>query len=291
MRCFALVAATACTSAPLHAPSPALPVIDRFSAAAAHLMVRTPANHLPGPGAPIAFDHPPFITQSFGPDGAVVRYYNFDVQPDTPATLWRITRAGRREPLAGQLDIVDRIPGDPGYSDFWRIAWVSVPADVAPGSITSAAQIRERGYPIAPDSRVLDCPIVPRGSTAREGAVPTELWYRGAQVACLSFGEPLQVRDGRVPTSPIYVTFARNPGTAGGGPPSGFRQETEMPTQTHNVVLSVPGDADYSPLWAVHVYDRAAFDQVHDAATALAAPLVTTAPAVNCPIVYVASAP
>jgi hypothetical protein len=38
----------------------------------------------------------------------------------------------------------------------------------------------------------------------------------------------------------------------------------------------VPGDADYSPLWAVHVYDRAAFDRVHDAASATAAPVVRT---------------
>ena len=242
-------------------------------------MVRASENHLPGPDQPIDFDHPPFVTQSFGPDGRVVRYYNFDVQPDTPATLWRFTRAGTHEPLAGQLDVVDRIPGDDGYTDFWRIAWVEVPADFVPGSITSASTIRERGYPIAPDPSIVDCPIVPRGSTAREGGTPTELWYRGAKLTCFGFGE-LHEQAGRVPTSPIYVTFA------GGGPESGFRHETATPRQTHNVVFSVPGDVDYSPLWAVHIYDHAAFDQVHDEATALRAPLVKDGPLVNCPIVY-----
>jgi hypothetical protein len=275
-----LVVACGCSGAAPRGPGGAeAPVIDRFSAAAAHLMVRTAANHLPGPDQPIDFDHPPFVTQSFGPDGAVVRYYNLDVQPERHATLWRFTRAGTHERLAGQLDVVDRIPGDAGYTDFWRIAWVEVPADFVPGSITAAAQIRERGFPIAADPAIVDCPIVPRGSTAREGGVPTELWYRGAKVMCLGFGEPLHEQDGRVPTSPIYVTFGHD---------EAFEHEPGTPAQTHNVVFSVPGDADYSPLWAVHVYDRAAFAQVHDEATALRAPVVKEAPPVNCPIVYVA---
>ena len=294
MRTPLLLLACACSSAPVRGPAPAdgSPTIDRFSAAAAHLMVRTRSNLLPGPNEPIDFDRPPFITQSFGPDGSIVRYYNFDVQPGQPATLWRITRAGDRKQLAGQLDVVDRIPGDRGYTDFWRIAWVEVPPEFEPGSISSASQIRERRYAIAPDPRIINCPVVPRGSTARQGhgiapAVPTELWYRGAKVTCLAFGGPLHEHDGRVPTSPIYVTFARNPGEPDGGPAAGFRTEPSMPTQTHNVVFSVPGDTDYSPLWAVHIYDRAAFDRVHDAATALRARIVTDGPLVNCPIVYV----
>lgn len=270
-----LVLATACS---VRAPASERPVIDRFSASAAHLMVRTADNHFPGPDQPIDFDHPPFVTQSFGPDGRVVRYYNFDVQPDMPMTRWRLVRAGTRAAI--QPDIIDRIPGDPGYSDFSRTAWVEVPAEVAPGAITSAQQIRERGFPIAPDRTIVDCPVVPAGSIAREGPPPIEVWYRHTKVTCFPFGDPLLEEAGLVPTSPIYVTFA------GTGPESGFRKQG--PTQTHNVVFSVPGDADYSPLWAVHVYDRAAFDSVHDEATALAAPLVKTAPAVNCPIVFVA---
>src|SRR5258706_8594959 len=108
MRTPVVVIACACSSAPLRAPTRAdgSPRIDRFSAAAAHLMVRSKSNHLPAPDEPIDFDRPPFITQSFGPDGSIVRYYNFDVQPNQPATLWRITRAGDRKQLAGQLDVV-----------------------------------------------------------------------------------------------------------------------------------------------------------------------------------------
>ncbi|MEO8704107.1 MAG: hypothetical protein ABI867_28910 [Kofleriaceae bacterium] len=238
-------------------------------------MVRGAATTLPAANAPIDLDRPPFITQSFGPEGGVVRYYNFDVQPREPATLYRLR--------AGELDVVDAIPGDHGYSDFWRISQVEVPAGIARGSITSAAQIREAGYRVTMTAAIINCPIVPRGTTAREGGVATELAYRGAKVACLRFGAPLVPDGALVPTSPIYVTFAR---------PAQFATEPAAPVQTHNVVFSVPGDLDYSPLWAVHVYDRSAFDRVHDAPSAVDAPVIDrNGPLVNCPIVYVAAKP
>jgi len=37
--------------------------VDRFSEKAAHLQLRTPENHLPGPNPPVDFDSGPFITQ------------------------------------------------------------------------------------------------------------------------------------------------------------------------------------------------------------------------------------
>jgi hypothetical protein len=260
----ALVALAACASgSAIH--------IDRFSDTAAHLMKRSANPALPRPDQPIDLSHAPFSTQGFAPDGSIVRYYNFDVQRDRPATLWRLMQRGR---AIG--DVVDALPGDPTYSDFWRVAVVDVPDGVA---ITSAADIRSHQLAVRPDTTVLDCPIVPRGTIA-DAATVTELWYRGARVTCLRFDPPLAATEtGAEPTSPIFVTFH------GAGPPSGF--QTAGSIQTHNVVMSVPGDTDYSPLWAVHVYDRAAFDRVHDAASAEAAPLLDAhGPLVNCPIYF-----
>jgi hypothetical protein len=253
--------------------------IDRFNARAGHLMVRDGSNHLPGPDQPIDFDRPPFLTHGLGPDGGRVHYYNLDVQPDRPAVLFRFVTPGTTQPIAGQPDVVDAIPGDPGYSDFWQIHWVALPAGAAPGSITSADEIRARGLAVEASTQVIDCPVVPRGSIAREGdPVRVELAYRGRRVECLRFGPPLALAGGGVPTSPIYVTFVRE---------KVFRTEPGAAGQTHNVVLSEPGDADYSPLWAVHIYDPAAFDRVHDEASAVAAPQVKDGPHVNCPVVWV----
>jgi hypothetical protein len=269
---FALFAAAACGQPASPRVEP--PVIDRFSAAAGHLMVRSAQNHLPGPDQPIDMDHAPFITRGLGPDGAHVRYYNFDIQSLVPAPRFRFTHAGKHEAIAGQPDVIDVIPGERGYNDFFGIVWVEVPASFEPGSITAAAQIR--GLHAEASREAVNCPVVPRGTTAREGhPVTDELWYRGAHVQCLRFGGSLELASDHVPTSPIYVTFAAE---------TQFATEDGTP-QTHNVVLSVPGDTDYSPLWDVHIYDRAAFDRVHDAATAVAAPLVKQGPLVNCPIV------
>jgi hypothetical protein len=54
-----------------------------------------------------------------------------------------------------------------------------------------------------------------------------------------------------------------------------------------NVAASLPGDADYSPLWSVTIYDNADFDSVSDLSSALDAAPVGPGPLVNCPIVSV----
>ena len=273
MKCAWVVALAACGSGGASHPGAlhdGAVVIDRFGKAAAHLLVRDAKHPLPGPGAPIDFDRPPLITAGLGPDGKPVRYYNFDVQPDVPATLYRVVRAGTHE-LVGE--VVDVVPGDPGYSDFWRTRVVEVPASVAAGALTRADQLR--GYPHTDGDEVIDCPIVPVGSKARK-AEPRTLWYRGHQVTCLRFGAPLALAGGKVPTSPIYVTFGSE----------GFQTEGGTP-QTHNVVFSVPGDLDYSPLWDVHIYEPSFFSKVHDAQSAEQAPLAKHGPLVNCPIVDV----
>ncbi len=256
-------------AAAVRTPAGAPVVVDRFSAAAGHLMVRGAGGELPAAGAPIDFDRPPFVTQGLSPTGAPVRYYNFDVQSATPAVLYRWVKPGTREP-AGAPDTVTVLPGEPGYSDFWRLALVDLPAG---GPVADPAGLPPATVHLQP--QILDCPIVPVGSRAKLGPVPHALAVRGGTATCFLFDLALTPEpDGTTPTSPIYVTFAK----------SGFRTE-DGTVQTHNVVFSTPGDLDYSPLWAVHIYDGRAFARVHDAASAADAPQVELGPLVNCPIV------
>lgn len=267
-------------------------VIDRFSAAAGHLQVRTTSNGLPGPGQPVDFDRPPFITQSWGPAGEVIRYYNFDVQPTTPAKMYAFY-AGERE-LIAQHRVVDVVPGQRGYSDFFRVVRVAVPARYAADDLRDAAAILRSGFALVETSQIVNRPIVPRGSVARErlhgAATELELgWYRGQPIQWFRFDEAQLIagRGAPVPTSPISVTFNRNPDLPGGGPASGFRTEPGG-RQTHNVASSLPGDVDYSPLWSVSIYDNAAFPNVANEATVLRAPFKARDVAtVNCPIVFV----
>jgi hypothetical protein len=280
-------------AAPSSEPTGAQPlVIDRFSAAAGTLQVRTANNRLPGPGQPVDFDLPPFITQSWGPAGEVIRYYNFDVQPTTPALMYAFYVD--EEELTAQHRVVDVVPGQPGYSDFFRVVRVMAPASYVPDELRDAAAIRRSGFALVDTPQVVNRPIVPAGSLARErlgaaATAPEAGWYRGQRVHWFRFDEgPLFARPGEpVPTSPISVTFNKNPDQPGGGPASGFRTEPGG-RQTHNVASSLPGDVDYSPLWSVSIYDNAAFPTVLDEATVLAAPFKARDVAtVNCPIVFV----
>jgi len=267
--------------------------IDRFSEEAGTLLIRSEDNDLPSPGEPIDFDQGPFITQGLGPDGEVVEYYNFDVMSTTPAPIYAFFYENG-DPVEEQLNIVDVIPGDGGYNDFWHVHMVTVPDEYEANTITSVSGITEAGYDIESTSTIKNCPIVPTGSTAskhygdHDEPPVVEGWYDGAVVEYFLFEEnEFEAINGNMPTSPIYVTFNTNPGEDGGGPASGFMTE-EMSEQTHNVVATLPGDADYSPLWAVNVYDNKDFDDVSDLSSATDATILDDGgPTVNCPIVSV----
>jgi len=242
-----------------HNPATAAVVsVDRFSDAAAHLQARSAHPSLPAANAPVNFDVVPFITQGFGPTGAVVKYYNFDVQTTTPAPIYVFLKPDSTE-VPGQLHVIDELPGESGYNDFWQVVKVHVPA----------------------------------GYTAKLASPLVKGWYKDSAVFYLNFETLTANSDGTVPTDDIWVTFSINPGLTGGGPASGFETESPTSAQTHNVVASVPGQDGYSPLWIVHAYNDSDFASVMDTTTAEAASAKTDAfgvvsPAnggVNCPVV------
>ncbi len=264
--------------------------VDRFSEDAATLMVRTEDNGLPGPNEPVDFDMGPFITQGLGPNGEMVQYYNFDVQPTEPAPIY-VLRYEDESAVEGQLNVVDVVPGDEGYNDFWQVVFVTVPDGYEANTYTSVSELEDAELGMMGTEVLVNCPVVPEGSTAemRYEGDDTGLhqgWYEGMVVNYFTFGEAALMGE-TVPLSPIYVAFNINPDEDGGGPASGFVVE-EGSMQTHNVVATVPGDEGYSPLWLVNIYDNADFDSVSDLDSAMAAGLLATGAAtVNCPIVSV----
>ena len=268
--------------------------VDRFSPTAGKLFVRSAANPLPGPNQPIDMDTGPFITLGLGPEGEHIKYYNFDVQGTTPAPIFVLYRAGETDPVRDQLNIVDVIPGQEGYNDFWQVLKVTVPANYLANTVTSLDEIRAKGYPIEPTTTIVNCPIVPEGSVARlrlQGGASTLThgWYRGQVVAYFNFDEaPIEAlpAGGGVPRAVILVSFTINPDQPLGGPASGFKTEPQS-QQTHNVADRLPGQNGYSPLWSVIPWNNASFDTVHDLESATLAPSFPAAGNVNCPIVSI----
>lgn len=271
--------------------------VDRFSSQAAHLFVRNSDNNFPGPDEPIDFDNiPAFLTKGLGPNGEKTMYYNFDVQSVSPADIWVLFKSGESTPVEGQLNIVNVIPGDAGYNDFWLVNKVTVPSDYVANTVTSYDEIVKKGYAIEPTTMVVNCPIVPKGSTAVKRFSSNESkdlargWYKDKVVYYFTFSEKeLMTSNGVVPTSDIYVAFNINPDQPSGGPASGFKTEDGMATgQTHNVPETLPTDSGYSPLWDVNIYDNADFNMVSDLSTATGANILAMGAAiVNCPIVSV----
>ena len=201
--------------------------VDRFSEKAAHLQLRTSENHLPGPNEPVDFDTGPFITQGLSPStGKPVRYYNFDVQGTTPAPVYVLYREGEDEPVAGQLDIVDTLPGDTGYNDFRQVWKVTVPKDYVANAITDVAALLDAGFKTEKIETLRNMPVVPDKSRARtrlngESAELKRAWYRGQVAKFFTFAEAqLSAAGTDVPLSPIYVTFNINPDQPKGGPGS-----------------------------------------------------------------------
>jgi len=142
--------------------------VDRFSEKAGHLQVRKAGNGIPAPNQPVDFDTGPFITQGWSPTtGKPVRYYNFDVQSTTPAPVYVFYREGEDKPLAGQLDVIDTLPGEKGYNDFRQVWKVWVPKDYVANTITDAASVSKSGYKTEKTDELRNMPVVPDKSVAR----------------------------------------------------------------------------------------------------------------------------
>lgn len=302
MRVLALALAAsalaACTDAPAPAPrdpdTAPRPPIDRFSGELATLLDRALTPGLPGPDQPIDLDVAPFLIRALGPGGERVTLYHLDAHRRSPINIYVLHHAGEPTPVPDQLPIVDYIPGDHGYSDFWRVVRVDVPADYVANTATSSAELNRQGWPLTVTDTIVNCPVVPVGSSAtrRRGGEDPGLhrgWYHDQVVHYFTFEEaPLRAVDEQVPVATLYASFNVNPGGGGGGWPSGLMTEPGG-DQTHAVGAALTAPQGYAPLWSVQVYDNAAFAAVHDLASArAAAPVAADEVLWNAPVVELA---
>lgn len=284
--------------APLDPDTAPRVTVDRFSRPAATLLDRATVAGLPGPDEPIAFDAPPFLFRGLGPAGERTIHYHLDVHRRDPINIYVLHHDGEPTPVPGQLPLVEYIPGVNGYSDFWRVVRVDVPADYVANSATSTAEVNRQGWPQTVTDKIVNCPVVPVGSTATRrrgvGADDKDLhrgWYKDQVFHYFTFEEePLLADGGVMPTADLYATFNVNPPAEGGGWPSGMMTETGS-DQTHTVSSVLTG-AGYSPLWSVHIYDNADFRTVVDASTAQAATILEADALLwNAPVVEAISEP
>jgi len=237
---------------------------------------------VPAPGPVDGLARPNVIPRVDGwVRNASVSYLDYGPQPNIAVPILAFFQASSPDtPVAGQRNIIDTIPGQPGYSDFWRVYKVLVPSGYVANSIRSLADAVASGYVIEATGLVVNCPVVNPGTTIQgSSATPTVGWYRGQEVYYFDHGAASPADGFRVLDAPIYAFF-RGDGT----PVAGQR----------NVIDVLPGEPGYSDLWrVVKVVVDASYvaNSLRDATSILAASvagqvtLETTAIYVNCPVV------
>jgi hypothetical protein len=149
--------------------------------------------------------------------------------------------SGNPQMVEGQRNIIDVVPGEPGYSDLWEVNFVTVPAGYVANTFKSADDVRKAGLQMTKPGVLVNCPVVPLNSRLAEpvnGSVePTRGWYKGSEVHYFDFG-PNSNR-----TAPIYAFIT---GFSADGTPQFVQGQ-------NNIIDVIPGDAGYSAFWDVHL--------------------------------------
>lgn len=102
------------------------------------------------------------LTQGWYQDEAVY-YFDFGENPDTAAIIYvpvtGMDAQGNPETVPGQFNIIDVVPGDPDYTAFWRVHFVTVPEDYEANTLKSFGDVESSGYETAETDVLVNCPV------------------------------------------------------------------------------------------------------------------------------------
>jgi hypothetical protein len=184
---------------------------------------------------------------------------------------------GSPDLVEGQHNIVDVLPGEPGYSDLWQVMMVTVPDGFVPDSIKSKAELDAANLPVTATEMFVNCPIVPAGTTFEDGRELVQGWAKGEEVFYPDFGPNNRS------AIPIWVFIT---GMDAAGNPQFVEGQ-------NNIIDAVPGDAGYSAFWRVNLVTVSAGyepNSIRSAAGVDASgfPVTQIDMVVNCPVTSVA---
>ena len=102
------------------------------------------------------------LVQGWYNDEAVF-YPDFGANPPFAIPIWAFITGmdadGNPQFVEGQMNIIDSVPGDAGYSAFWRVNMVMVGEDYEANSYMSADAVRAAGMQVAETDIVVNCPV------------------------------------------------------------------------------------------------------------------------------------
>ena len=245
--------------------------VDRFSDSAAVFFVRSLTPSLPEANEPIDFDEL-FLHRALGPNEETVEFYHFDVRSKTPGKIYKLLDR-RGDGIPAQLPVFDEIPGDEGYNDLRLVVEVYVSdLDYRANSITSLEQILASGFDTTHTEDLVNCVMVPDGSTALKRFDPLDAtglmdgWYRDQVVRYLLFENPdsdaaVDFSGTEISASVMYAFLENDRDVL-----DGFA--VDPLGATHNVVTRLPAEEGYGPVWALRLFKLDVFDRVTSVASA-----------------------
>jgi hypothetical protein len=108
--------------------------------------------------------------------GEEVFYPDFGANNTSAIPIWVFIHGmnadGTPDFVEGQQNIIDSVPGDAGYSAFWRVNLVTVPDGYEPNSIRSAAGVTASGFPVTQTDMVVNCPVTEVSDVVQAPASP-----------------------------------------------------------------------------------------------------------------------
>jgi hypothetical protein len=204
--------------------------------------------------------------------GKTISYFDFGpikLKPGNKiAPIWAITNGA-----SGQRNIIDTVPGQPGYSQLWQLNMVNFKSGVTPYLLKSKAEVdsavQKGDVTIQKTATVVNCPVLGFGQKRVAG------FSNGKLIHYYDLG-PVKVAPGNQVT-PLYAPTNGVPGQ-------------------HNITLKpvLPGQTDYPPLWGIvmvtwkagaHKTLLKSAAQVKKAQAAGELTLKKTSLVVNCPVV------
>lgn len=220
-----------------------------------------------------------------------VAYYDFGTVPSgaVPARvlfpIHGFDARGNPVAIRGQRPIFTAIPGLPGYSGLFRLAYVVTADHAQPNALRDPASVeamvRRGRASIRETDLTLNLPVVPRGSTLERDSTPAMMgWFEGREVQFFDFGEASAT------PAPMWRIVR---GTDAAGQPQILEGQ-------NSVVDSIPTAPAYPDLWQIHFATADSSYEPNSAKNAAAMRdgrfVISDAMAVrNLPITFVDGAP
>ena len=77
--------------------------------------------------------------------------------------------------MSGQLNIINVLPGESGYNDFWQVFKVTVPSSYKANQVASFTEVQAAGYKVEAMTALVNCPSFPKVQQQRNASVAERL--------------------------------------------------------------------------------------------------------------------